>query len=107
MNTIKNGIFAGENLGDRINHDVQESLNPLNDLGDRISHNVHDSLSPLDDLGARITAQVENSLQPVKAMEILQRMANGVGGVSVAYFDGSKCYHHFLKSLIIISILYF
>lgn len=90
-------IVFTDDLGLRINNQVQNSLNSVRsrlffdeNLGERINQDVQESIRPLNDLGARITSQIEQSLQPVKAMEILQNMAGGVGGVSVTYFDGSK-----------------
>lgn len=91
------GILLLDDLGHRINSQVQNSLNAFRsqlffdeNLGERINQDVQGSLESLNDLREKIASQLKRTLLPVLAKEIAQKMAGGVGGISVLYFNESK-----------------
>lgn len=81
-----------DNLGQRINDEVRASLAHLDNLGSRISNSVRKQTSGLENLGAQIEQSVYQSLEPVRALEVIAKMKDGIGGVTLIKFgnDNSK-----------------
>ncbi|KAJ8926098.1 hypothetical protein NQ315_009955 [Exocentrus adspersus] len=88
------------NLGQRISDMVNRQLAPLQNLNQRIQTDVQrqilnndnrrffevpmPDLTGLNNLGQQIQQSVYESLEPVRALELVMKMKNGVGGVTIA-----------------------
>ncbi|XP_060536794.1 uncharacterized protein LOC132708467 [Cylas formicarius] len=86
------GVDDGlDTLGQRISASVNEQLRPLQHLGSRINNQVAKQVSGLENLDSQISQSVYQGLEPVRAMEIMFKMIDGVGGTTITtYYPSGK-----------------
>lgn len=61
----------------------------FSDLGSQISSNVQAGLANLNNLGAQIAQNVQQGLEPVTALQLINSMKMGIGGLTIATHEPS------------------